>query len=377
MYNLTAIRAQFPITERYIYLNHAAMTPPSQPVIAAIDEYLTDYATHGSVRDQYWFARFEDAHTVAAQLINADPSEVAFVRSVSDGLSLIANGLNWQRGDNVVGIAGEFPANIYPWMNLARLGVETRLVPQREQRVLVADIAAAMDERTRVVAVGFVEFATGFRNDLAAIGRLCREHGAYFVVDPMQGLGALPFDVQAMGIDFLACGSHKWLMGVHGAGIFYARQAALERSALATTNFSWKSVTDDMNFVIRPHDQHPTARRFDSASPVILETHALAQVQRFVASLDRAAVAQHILSLTARLIAGLEQLGYTVTSPHDHDHERSGIVCFRPRQGSNHQLAEQLQQRGIIVAARNDIVRVSPHLYNTAEEIDRLLTALA
>lgn len=379
MYDPNQFRQLFPITERYTYLNHAAMTPPWRVVREAVEDYLSDYGTNGSTADLKWLARYDEAHTVAASIINADPSEVAFVRSVSDGLSLITNGLTWRRGDNVVGIDGEFPANVYPWLNLARHGVETRLVPQRDGRVLVEDIEAAIDRNTRVVTVGFVEFNTGFRNNLAAIGRICNERGIYFVVDPMQGLGALPLDVKALGIDFLACGSHKWLMGLHGGGIFYARQEALERAGLATANLSWFSVVEPMNFAYRPHDEHPNARRFDSASPVILEAWVLAQVQRFVASVGRDEIARHILELTARLISGLAQLGYEVVSPHEHEDERSGIVCFKPRpsQGSNFALTERLIAQGIVVAARSEIVRVSPHFYNTAAEIDRLLEALS
>ncbi len=378
MFDPNDYRHLFPITQHYVYLNHAAMTPPSTVVSAAVNEYLSDYAQHGSVSDKLWLGRFDEAHNEVAGIINAQPSEVAFVRSVSDGLSLISNGLNWRRGDNVVGVDGEFPANVYPWLNLARHGVETRLVPQRDNRVLVEDIAAAIDARTRVVAIGFVEFNTGFRTDLAAIGRLCHERGVYFVVDPMQGLGALPFDVKALGIDFLACGSHKWLMGVHGAGIFYARQEALERAELATANLSWYSVSDNMNFAYRLTDAHPNARRFDAASPVILEVWALVQAQRLVASIGREEIASHILGLTAQLIAGLERLGYEVISPHASDAERSGIVCFKPRpgQGSNVELTERLLAQGIVVAARSGIVRVSPHFYNTEGEIERLLEAL-
>ncbi len=379
MYNPQNYRHLFPITERYVYLNHAAMTPPSTVVSAAINEYLSDYAQHGSASDKLWLGRFDEAHAEVASIINAQPTEVAFIRSVSDGLSLITNGLTWRRGDNVVGVDGEFPANVYPWLNLARHGVETRLVPQRDNRVLMEDIAAAIDAHTRVVAIGFVEFNTGFRNDLAAIGRLCNERGIYFVVDPMQGLGAIPLDVKALGIDFLACGSHKWLMGVHGAGIFYARQEALERAELSTANLSWYSVQDNMNFAYRPADAHPNALRFDSASPVILEVWALVAAQRLVASIGRDQIARHILDLTARLIAGLEQLGYEVITPHANDDERSGIVCFKPRsdQGSNTELTERLLAQGIVVAARSGIVRVSPHFYNTEGEIDRLLDALS
>lgn len=375
MFDPQPYRALFPVTERYVYLNHAAITPPSRSVLDAVNEYMTDMSLHGSVRDTHWFEQFDAAHAVMARLIGAAPNEVAFVKSVSDGLNLIALGFDWRAGDNVVGVAGEFPSNVYPWLNLARFGVEARLVPQVDNRVLIEDLVAAMDSRTRLLAISFVEYNTGFRNDLAAIGRLCRERGIYFVVDAIQGLGALPLDVEAMNIDVLAAAAHKWLLGPLGTAILYVRQAVLDRGELHTANFSWLSVTNPFDLSIRPQDVFTDARRFDAGGGPFMLAHALAAVQLMVEEAGREAVATHILTLTGQLIAGLEEHGYMINTPHAHDGERSGIVAFTPKDGDAASTVARLQERGIIVAARGG-VRVSPHLYNTHDEIERLLAEL-
>src|SRR5438034_4883067 len=204
----TALRDEFPVTKRWAFLDHAAVAPLSAPCARTLHEYADDYAAHGATAVLRWNARIDAARRLAARLLNADPLDVAFVPNTSAGVAIVAEGFPWKAGDNVVVPAEEYPANQYPWLNLAGRGVEVRRVPSRGNRVLIDDLRAAMDGRTRILAVSSVEFASGFRNDLDALGQLCRERGVYLFVGAIQSLGVLPLDVQKAPIDWIAADGH-------------------------------------------------------------------------------------------------------------------------------------------------------------------------
>src|SRR5262245_30505137 len=218
------LRRHMPVVENWAFLDHAAVAPLSAPARDALLEWAGDVAGHGVVHEPRWLARIEEVRRQAARLLGADPFDVAFVKNTSEGVGLVAEGVPWRPGDNVVSAEDEYPANVYPWLNLARKGVELRRVKSREGRISLDDLRAAIDARTRVVTLSWVEFATGFRNDLDAVGQLCREEGVLFFVDAIQGLGVLPLDVSRTPVDFLAADGHKWLLGPEGAGLFWARR---------------------------------------------------------------------------------------------------------------------------------------------------------
>ena len=215
-------REQFPVTQKYIYLNHAGVSPLSLRARDAMQDFLNDAADNGGVNAASWTATVEACRHSAAQLINADPSEIAFMKNTTQGLIIAANGIDWHQCDNIVTTAVEFPANVYPWWSLKeRYGVEMRMVQERRGQILTEEIEAAIDARTRVVTISHVEFASGFRNDIAAIGEICRKKGIWFVVDAIQSLGVIDLDVKACNIDILAADGHKWLLAPEGAAIFY------------------------------------------------------------------------------------------------------------------------------------------------------------
>jgi cysteine desulfurase / selenocysteine lyase len=369
---ITEYRHLFPVTEQYTYLNHAACTPLPRPGVEALARHWEAQSTSGTLSEPETYVVTEVAREKMARLIGAEASEIGWVPNTSIGVALVANGLSWREGDNVVTVQGEFPANIYPWLGLKRLGVETRLVPMRDNRVLVDDIAAAMDSRTRVVSISFVEFATGFRNDLAALGQLCHERGALLNVDAIQGLGALQLDAHRMGIHFLEAGVHKWLMGPHGLGVFYARRDVLEELYPITAN--WYSV-------VNPHDHQTYGQPWiDAASRVEGSTRNNSALVAFNAVLSMihevgpAHIEERVLQLSGRLIDGLLSRGYTVVSS-TAPNERSGVVCFKAK-GDPEEILARAEAEKIVVAVRVGIVRVSPHFYNIEEEIDRFLAML-
>ena len=215
-----------------------------------------DLAEHGEVHEPQWDKRVEEVRTLTGRLLQADPLDIAFIKNTSEGIGIVAEGFPWKAGDNVVTAAEEYPANIYPWMNLANRGVEVRQVPSRDRRIPIDEIRSALSDRTRIVSLSAVEFASGFRNDLDAIGSLCRERGVYFFVDAIQALGALPVNVATTPIDFLAADGHKWLLGPQGAGILYVRRELVEQ--LHAVGVGWNSVVgardfSKFDFRLKPH----------------------------------------------------------------------------------------------------------------------------
>jgi selenocysteine lyase/cysteine desulfurase len=365
-------RREFPVTARWAYFDHAAVAPLSGPARAALVEWADDITENGVVHDATWRRRIEEVRRRAGELLHCDPLDVAFVKNTSEGVGIVAEGLPWQPGDNVVTAADEYPANVYPWMNLARRGVETRLVAGRDGRILLDDLRAALDGRTRLVSLSFVEFASGFRNDLDAVGALCRERGIYFFVDAIQGLGVLPLDVSRSPIDFLAADGHKWLLGPEGAGLLYVRRELVER--LYPVGIGWHSVVKAMDFAQLDFRLKPHAGRWESG------TFNTGGILGLGASLDLllgagiAAVAGRVRELTDYLCERAPAAGLGVYSSR-REGEWSGIVSL-PVPGDVAGLVRRCRAEGVVVNQRQGRLRVSPHAYNTADEVDHLLELL-
>lgn len=368
------IRKLFPVIQNYVYLNHAAVCPISLPVAERILEYTSDLLNHGLVHYEKWGSRTKKVRQLAAQFINAEADEIAFVPNTSSGLSFVANGIDWQSGDNIVTADCEFPANIVPWKRINReFGVELRMARERDGRLETEEILSLIDSRTRVVSLSFVEFASGFRNDLATIGRHCRERGVLFVVDAIQGLGALKLDVQACSIDALSADAHKFLLGPDGVALFYVSRQAMER--IKPTLVGWTSLAKPFDFSSQDQPYAPNAQRFE---PGALNTTGIvglgAAIELFLQiGLDR--IESHVLGLGDYLCERLNECGYQVVSSRRAG-ESSAVVCCRHRKFSADELYRILTERRIITTPRLGRLRISPHLYNTREEIDQLIENL-
>jgi cysteine desulfurase/selenocysteine lyase len=256
---------EFPVTRECVYLNHAGIGPLSQRAATRMMMMAETVSRSG---DRLWSDRMEEADRVrglAARLLGAREShEVAFVENTSTALSLVAEGLDWRPGDNVVGAALEFPSNVYPWMGLASRGVEYRQVAERDGRIDPGEILALIDSRTRMLALSWVQYASGFRSDLARLGRACRERGVLFVVDVIQGLGALPLDVEADFVDVAAASAHKWLLGPEGIGLLYISDRVVER--LRPARSGWRSMRDSFQWTAYDLTWNEGARRFESGT---------------------------------------------------------------------------------------------------------------
>ncbi len=367
-------RNQFPVTETYIYMNHAGVAPLSRRVREAMAGFIEDATVNGAVNAEDWAETAEVCRAAAAQLINADPTEIAFMKNTTQGILIAANGIDWQEGDNVVTTAVEFPANVYPWWRLKeRYGVQTRMVPEQDGRISIEDIAAAIDGRTRALTISHVEFASGFRNDIQALGELCRERNIWFIVDAIQSLGAIEVDVKSCNVDILAADGHKWLLAPEGAAIFYC--ADEKREQLINTNIGWASVVNPRDFLDYDLTQKPDATRFEEGSYNSVGLYGLNAAIDLLLDIGIPTIETHILELTAGLIAGLEAKGYRVITPKK-DLERAGIVIFESAQHTPAEIYEMLHAENIITAERGSGVRVSPHFYNTTSEVERLLEVL-
>ena len=317
----------------------------------------------------------QQRHAVCRHHGSSTPTtEIAFMKNTTQGILIAANGIDWQEGDNVVTTAVEFPANVYPWWCLKeRYGVSTRMVPERDGRIYVEDIAAAIDERTRVLTISHVEFASGFRNDLAALGELCRERDIWFVLDAIQSLGVVEVDVKSCNVDILAADGHKWLLAPEGAAIFYC--ADERREQLINTNVGWASVVNPRDFLNYDLTQKPDATRFEEGSYNSVGLYGLKAAIDLLHDIGISAIKARVLELTGRLIAGLAAKGYRVITPKANA-DRAGIVIFESERHTPAEIYETLYTENIITAERGSGVRVSPHFYNTTSEIERLLEVL-
>lgn len=372
--NLKTWRAEFPITEHTTHFNHAGVSPISRRVAAAVRSFTEQALRLDADVQRAWESRNEEIRAAFARLIGAHADEIAFVKNTSEGLSLVAAGIDWRAGDNVIAVDGEYPANVYPWWGLRRWGVETRMAELRGGRLRVEDIAAVADARTRLVAVSFVDWSSGARNDLAAIADWCRAHDALLCVDGIQGVGAVRLDAHAAGIDFLAVGGHKWLLAPEGCGCLYVSRRVVDR--VQSVLLGWKSVTDANAYLPYHFDPRSDAGKFEPGSPSTLSTVALGAALDLLLEVGPAVVEQRIMDLTGYLAAGLRRRGMEVVSPWE-DQQRSGIVVFRLPDGADPAaLAEALNAAGVIVRIRGGGIRVAPHFYNNDDDVERLFAVL-
>ncbi len=333
-----------------------------------------DVCSSGAVHYDAWGRAIAAARQNAAALINAEPEEIAFAKNTSEGISFFALGLEWKKGDEVVSIEGEFPANVYPWRMLERKGVHVRLVEQPKGEVSLDSIERVMNRRTKVVAVSFVQFLSGYRLDLVKLGRLCADRKALLFVDAIQGLGAFPVDVKAAQIAGLAADGHKWMMGLEGCALFFVRREVLQRITPQTVG--WMSVEGWEEFGARELSWRKDGGRFEGGGPNTAGIYGLHAAISLLRELGVEQAGERVLDLTDRLRAGLAQRGYSVVGPAERE-RRSGIVSFPPLKGSADEETQRLHHHRVIVSARRGLVRVSPHFYNSEEEIDRLLELLA
>lgn len=364
-----------PVTSGGVYVNHAGVSPSPARVVRAVTE-----GAALAARDPFGFfmegvlpAR-ERARARFAEMLGVSADHCCFTKNTGHGLSLLADGLHLEPADNVVSASCEYPAVVYPWYAQADRGIETRLIDPRPDGTLsLDDCAAKMDARTRVVTLSWVQFGTGFRADLSAWASLAHTHGAIFVVDVIQGLGALPLDLGAAGVDAAASGVHKWLLAPGGTGVLFVTPAVLER--LRLVNMGAGAVVDVGKFDPLDFSVKPNPQRFEEGTPNGLGLLGLDAALGLLTEVGVEAIGARVLELCTLGATLLERKGYEVASPMG-EGQQSGLLCFRHAQHSNEAVLEALGKAGVTAAARGGNVRFSPHFYNHEEDMARAVDAL-
>ena len=371
-------RQLMPVCRKWAYFDHAAVAPLCQPAQAAIEKWAVEAVEQGGNRWPQWAVRSEQVRQQAADLIGAHTDEIALIPNTTAGINYVAEGYPWQNGDNLVTLANEFPSNLYPWMNLADRGIETRAVPVKPNgQVDLNRIAEACDERTRILSVSWVGYATGWRHDLEQISQLARDQGVLLFVDAIQGLGVFPLDVHHSSIDMLAADGHKWLLGPEGAGIFYVRKELLQ--LLKPRNVGWNSVSHAYDFSRIDLDVRESAARYEGGSWNMAGITALGASIELLASFGltkhRSPVADRLLAITDEACLRLHEMGATVVSVRDQEHA-SGIVAFELPDQDPHVVRKRCLSAGVTISCRAGRLRISPHAYNNSQDIERLIQAM-
>jgi selenocysteine lyase/cysteine desulfurase len=369
------LRALFPLTERLVYLNHAAVSPLPTSTIAAVEAQLRDVADNGTLNYRSWLSVKEQARQLLAKLLGARPEQISLMRNTSDSLSTVANGLKWKAGDNIVTFRHEFPSNIYPWLRLQRtVGVEVRMCGEREGRVDLDELCELVDRNTQLIAISHVQFASGFRADLHRLGNLARQNDALLVADVIQSLGVIPIDVETDFVDVAAGACHKWLLAPEGVGYLYLSERARER--IEPTLVGWVSVPqpEDYDNFDQPWNKGTLA--WDTGTGPSSVIHGLKVSLELLTKIDTAAVALYLEQLTDYLCERINSDNYDIVSSRTKA-EKSQIVCIKHRHGlSPMSLYKHLTERSIVTAPRGERLRIAPHFYNTTEDINRLIEAL-
>lgn len=362
-------RDQFPVTSELIYLNHAAVAPLCRPAAEAMKHLADDVCRYGSLHYDEWMEGYAGLRRAAAQLIHASPGEIAIVKNTSEGIAMVAQGFDWKPGDRVVAFREEFPANYYPWARLEKRGVEMSWLSIYDPLEKIAEAVS----RARLLAISFVNYLSGYRVDLKAIGEACRQHGCFFFVDAIQGMGAFPIDVEASSIDGLAADGHKWMLGPEGNGVLYVRRKWLD--AIEPVEFGWMNPARYADYHSRDMTLRPDAGRYECGTLNTAGCFGLRAAIEFLLEVGIENIAPAVLALTDQLAAGVRRKGYEVMVERTQE-TGSGIVSFRHPSMDCRSIVAELKRNRILAAPRQGWVRMSPHFYVRAEDIEQVLRVL-
>jgi selenocysteine lyase/cysteine desulfurase len=367
---------EFPVAKNKIFLGHAGVCPLPRRVAQA----MKDCASEGTLGDQEAFVmhKIADARKAGAKLLNCEPDEVALVGPTSLALSLVAAGLNFRKGDNILIYHDDYPSNVYPWMALAERGVKVRLLNTRGLGIIRAiDVMGQVDENTRLVALASNHFISGYRLDHNAIGKFLRERGILFCLDAIQTLGAFPTTVES--VDFLAADSHKWLLGPCGAGIFYVKRDLQEK--LNPPIYGWHNVRNP-NFVAQEKIEFRSgAAKFEAGTHNLIGLVGLLAAMELALEIGVDNIAAELLRKRACLVPALQAKGFVVLNAEPKIENASGITTFFTPGKNLAELNQKLADAGVITSLRTDrkgqnYIRISPHFYTTDAELQRVVELL-
>ncbi len=372
-YDIDAYRSLFPVIKTgTVYLNHAATSPLSTKVVAAVNKYLDERSETRVDNFGSQIGIAKETKEYIARLINSTPDRIAFCDNTSNAINILASGMEWRDGDRIILNDMEFPANVYPFLNLKRRGVEVDFVKSRGGKILPEDIEAALTNRTRLVSISHVQFLSGYRADLESIGELCRQHGILFSVDAIQSAGVVPIDVQRMGIDFLATGGQKWLMAPQGIGFAFVSEKT--QAMLNQAYLGWTSIRNFFgDFTRYRMDPDENARRYENGTLNQIGILSLHETLATLLDVGIDQIEEHILDLGDHLIAELHKFGAPIFVDGERS-ERAGIISVKVDDADR--MFARLSKAKIEVSVREGWIRVSPHFYNTESDILAFVDAI-
>jgi len=379
MLDWVKLRDDFPITKKYAYLANAAIAPIPMPVYNEVSKFYQDVLNHGQTLWDEWETKMEQTRDLYAKFIGADSrEEIAFTHSTSEGMNIIAHMLS----DKGIVISNEleFPSSNLPWLNKDKDNI--KFVKARDDnKIIIEDIVKMVDHnsKTKTLVTSHVQYSTGFRQDLKELGKLTKEKGLYFVVNPTQSLGALYFNVKDFGIDFMAANGHKWMLSSFGIGAIYMKRKYLrDVKNLKPPFFSQFGQKRRENFDNNMNvNMSNTATRFELGTPHFPNIVALNAALRYISNIGIKHIEKRILSITDHLIDNLQNMKLQILSPIEERKYRSGIVLFKITKKKPVDVVQELEKKNkIIVSARGKGIRVSTHFYNNEEDIDKLIVGL-
>ena len=362
-------RPEFPVTERLIYLNHAAVSPLPRRVARAMKDFADDACDFGSMHYDTWLAACEGVRLAAARLIGAHRDEIALVKNTSEGICAIAGGLDWKPGDRVVAFREEFPANYYPWKRL-----ESRRV--LVEWLSVTDPLDRIEEACRdakLLAISFVQYLSGLRVNLKAIGEICRAAGCFFFVDAIQGLGAFPLNVEEAHIDALAADGHKWLLGPEGCGLLYVRRERQDQ--IEPIEFGWTTPAHYADYASRDMTLRGDAGRYECGTLNMVGCFGLQAALQLILEAGPAQIGPTVTARADEIAAGARAKGYEIMGDRNPE-TASGIVTIRHPSLDSRLVVSRLKDNGISAAPRQGWIRFSPHFYISPEDIAKVVEAL-
>lgn len=370
--NIDEIRKDFAITNKFVYMDNASTVPYPRQVVDAVTKKIQERHTIGVSKFYEWLDVIEETRRKMAELMGAQPEEIAFTQNTSEGINIAANVIDFKEGDNVITNDLEYYPNIYPWMRLKKYGVDVRIVNHREGYITVEDIEKAADSNTKVITLSSVAWINGLKHDLEKMGELARSLDAYLVVDAIQQIGAQEIDMKRANIDFCAGGGHKWLMTLFGSGVFYCRQELIEHCE--PVYLGWQSDSRSLEYDYRkkgPQYELPTtARRFNHGNSTIVGILALNAALNYMEDIGWEWIFNRNRMLADIIVKELSSKGIKFLSPLEEEY-RSNIVTFLPKDPEK--MISLLDEENIVVSQRQNGIRVSPIFFNTEEEIETLI----
>ena len=366
-------RSYFPyLSNGIIYFNHAATSPVSSKVSETILE-LIKQKSETNIDDFISMLKvFDDTKLELANLINTTPDRIAFVDNTTNGLNVLAQGVNWKNGDRILLNDIEFPANVYPFLNLEKDGVEIDFVKSHDGIVSAEDIIKNVNPGTKLISVSQVQFLTGYRVELQKLGEFCKENGIIFCVDAIQGLGAIRLDINKDNIDFISCGTQKWLMGLQGLAFIYVSKNLQEK--LNPRYTGWQSVKNAWNLLDYKLKLKDNADAFQTGTMNTVGIYALNASLKLFKEFGNNEIEETIISNSKYLINELNKINIDPILSKCEDQYLSGIVSFK--HDNSQKIFEELKEKKIIGAVREGVVRFAPHFYNTKEEINIVIDEL-